>query len=101
PLPLWDLVNRILAAGGLPPVRKSVSPRVAYWAGWLLELSYGLLHLKTEPPMTRFVASQLATSHWFDLTAARRDLGYEPEISLEEGMERLAASLQGIEANAA
>lgn len=101
PVPLWELVNRILAAGGLPPVRKSISPRLAYLAGWILELSYGLLHLKSEPPMTRFVARQLSTSHWFDLTAARRDLDYEPEISLDEGMQRLAASLQGAEANAA
>ncbi|NBO93229.1 MAG: hypothetical protein EBV06_13100, partial [Planctomycetia bacterium] len=42
-----------------------------------------------EPPMTRFVARELATSHWFDLTAARRDLGYEPRVSIAEGLERL------------
>lgn len=45
--------------------------------------------------MTRFVASQLSTAHWFDISAIRRDLGYAPAISLDEGMARLAAALRG------
>jgi nucleoside-diphosphate-sugar epimerase len=47
-----------------------------------------------DPPMTRFLARQLATAHWFDITAARRDLGYVPRVPLEEGFVRLAASLR-------
>lgn len=94
PLPLWDLVNKILEAGEVAPIRRSVSPRFAYAMGWLLEKTYGVLRLPHEPPMTRFVAKQLSTSHWFDLTAARRDLGYEPEVTLEEGMRRLRAWLR-------
>ena len=43
--------------------------------------------------MTRFVARQLATAHWFDISAARRDLAYEPQVTFDEGMQRLAASL--------
>lgn len=35
--------------------------------------------------MTRFVAKELSTAHWFDISAARRDLGYQPEISIAEG----------------
>ena len=52
-----------------------------------------MLRLDAEPPMTRFLARELATAHWFDITAARRDLGYEPKVSIEEGLKRLAASL--------
>ena len=44
--------------------------------------------------MTRFVARQLATAHWFDLTAARRDLGYEPAVSIDVGMKALEESLR-------
>ncbi len=53
-------------------------------------LSHKLLRLKAEPLLTRFVARQLSTAHWFDLTAARRDLGYQPTVSLDEGMRRLS-----------
>ncbi len=94
PLPLWDLVNRILAAGGVAPVTRSVPLWAALAAGWCLERVYGVLWPDAEPPMTRFLARELATAHWFDLTAARRDLGYVPRVSIDEGMRRLAASLR-------
>jgi nucleoside-diphosphate-sugar epimerase len=93
PVDLWDFINRILAYAGLPPVSKSVPVRMALLAGAVLESVYGLLRIRTEPPMTRFVARQLSTAHWFDITAARRDLGYEPVVSTEEGLRRLEASL--------
>lgn len=89
PLPLWEMVDRILAAGGLPPVEKSIPPWLAYAAGALCERLWGLFGLTGEPPMTRFVARELATAHWFDISAARRDLGYEPQVSVAEGLERL------------
>ena len=94
PIPVWEMVNAILAAAGLPPVSGSVSPTVAWLAGGLLETVYKILPLKGEPPMTRFVARELATSHWFDMSAARQDLGYQPRISTAEGLRRLAAWLQ-------
>lgn len=94
PLAMADLINRILAAADLPPVLKHVSPRVAYAAGAMLEMIYGLLRIESEPIMTRFVAMQLSTEHWFDLTAAKRDLGFEPIVSIDEGMKRLAESLK-------
>ncbi len=93
PMPTWDLVNQILAAGGLPPVTRSVPVWLAVAAGWLLESLYAIAWPEAEPPMTRFVARELATSHWFDLTAARRDLGYVPRVTIAEGLKRLAESL--------
>ncbi|MFH1747743.1 MAG: NAD-dependent epimerase/dehydratase family protein [Planctomycetota bacterium] len=89
PLPLWELINRILDTAGLSPVGRRVSKRTAIVAGAALEFVYGVLRIKSEPRMTRFVANELATAHWFDLTAARRELGYEPRISIDEGLERL------------
>jgi 2-alkyl-3-oxoalkanoate reductase len=94
PIPLWDLVNRILDAAGLPPVTKSIPVGVAHALGLLLEGVYGLLRWQAEPPMTRFLARELSTAHWFDISAARRDLGYEPKVSTEEGLRRLKQSLQ-------
>ena len=89
PLPLWEVVNRILGAGGLPPVTRTISPELAYWIGTVLEKIYSLLRLPGEPRMTRFVARELSTSHWFDLGAARRDFGYQAVVSFDEGIERL------------
>jgi nucleoside-diphosphate-sugar epimerase len=94
PLPVWDVIDRILAAGGLPPVEGTIPPKLAYAIGWLLEKGYTLLHLEGEPRMTRFVAHELSTAHWFDLGAARRDFGYQPQVSFDEGMQRLATWLE-------
>lgn len=89
PLPLWHVVDRILAAGGIPPVNGSISPRLAYAVGWAMEKIHAALKLKSEPRMTRFLARELSTAHWFDISAARRDFGYVPLVSFDEGMQRL------------
>jgi nucleoside-diphosphate-sugar epimerase len=94
PLPLWVMVNHILAAADIPPVTRSISPQLAVAVGGLCEGLWGLFRLSGEPPMTRFVAHELASSHWFDISAARRDLGYEPEISIHDGLLRLRRWLQ-------
>ena len=95
PIDLWEFINRVLAAAGVPPVTRTVSVWKAKLAGRLLEWTYRVLPLPGEPPMTRFVAEQLSTSHWYDITAARRDLGYEPRVTVEEGLARLGAKLRG------
>ena len=79
PVSLWGWINELLAGLGLAPVEKQISYRAAFRLGGALETMWRWFRLGGEPPMTRFVATQLATSHWFDLSAARRDLGYEPE----------------------
>lgn len=89
PVPLWEMINHILAAADIPPVSKGIPSWAAYAAGILCEQLWGGLNLTGEPPMTRFVARELATAHWFDISAARRDLGYNPEISISEGLNRL------------
>lgn len=92
PQPMWTFLNRVLAEAGLPPVTKSVPVRFARVYGRISEALHRLFHLAGEPAMTRFVATQMSTSHWFDISAARRDLGYEPRVSIEEGLRRLAAT---------
>jgi 2-alkyl-3-oxoalkanoate reductase len=89
PWPLWDLVNGILRAAKLPPVTRTVSPSVAWLAATILETTHRTFHLSGEPMLTRFLVHQLSTAHWFNIGAARRDLGYKPRISIDEGLRRL------------
>lgn len=93
PVVLWDWINGLFAERGIPPVQKRVPLPVAYQAGWLLEKIYGVLGRRDEPKMTRFLAEQLAMSHWFSIAKAQDVLGYHPRISNEEGMEKLLGSL--------
>ncbi len=94
PIAMAELINKILTAANLPVINKKMSPALAYIVGFMLEKVYALLKIKQEPIMTRFVAKQLSTSHWFDLTAAKQDLGYLPTVNIEQGMLRLKQSLQ-------
>lgn len=94
PVPSRWLIDRVLACAGVPPVSRRLPPSLLFAAGALCETTYRVLGIfDREPPITRFVAHELCTAHWFDLSAARRDLGYTPRVSLEEGLRRLAAAL--------
>ncbi|HEV8050928.1 MAG TPA: NAD-dependent epimerase/dehydratase family protein [Parachlamydiaceae bacterium] len=89
PLPITDFINKLLAAGGIPPVTKYLSPAIARFAGRFLEIMYLIFNISGEPPITVFLANQLSTSHWYDISAAKKDFGYEVTVPLEVGMERL------------
>ena len=93
PVNCWELIDRLLAIAHLPGVRRSISFSAAWALGSVFETIWKVLRIRGEPPMTRFLAAQLALSHYFDITRAREDLGYEPGISTVEGMRRLSREL--------
>jgi nucleoside-diphosphate-sugar epimerase len=88
-IPVWDMINALLKAAHMEPVRRSIARPVALAASGILEAAYQLSGRRDEPPMTRFLARQLSTTHWFRIDAARRDLGYEPRVTITEGLQRL------------
>lgn len=94
PVVFWDWINDLLRALGIPPVTKRLPSGAAVVIGGICEALWRLFPLAGEPPMTRFVARELATDHWFDITAARRDLGYVPRVTMAEGTAELIASLR-------
>lgn len=94
PVVLWDWIDGLLRGLGEPPVTKRISLGAASAVGAVCEAVWRFLPLRGEPPMTRFVAAELAKDHWFDLSAARRDLGYRPRISMAEGTAELIAALK-------
>ena len=87
------LINSWLKADGFPPETRRVPLGVARFVGAALEAIYGALRIGHEPPLTRFLVEQLSTSHWFNIAAARRDLGYAPRVSMAEGLARLSQYL--------
>jgi hypothetical protein len=91
PVTLWSWIDALLVAVGEQPVPGSVSVGTAVTAGRLLQWAWGTFGLAGEPPMTPFVAKELASSHWYDLRGAREDLGYAPAVSGTEGFARTVA----------
>ena len=97
PVVLWDWINGLLWGLGRPEIKKHISLRTACFAGGLLESLWRVLSLKGEPPMTRFIAREMATDHWFDISGARRDLGYQPRVSMGAGTAELIAQYKNMQ----
>ena len=92
PRPVAELLAGICRAAGVEPPRWSVPAGVARAAGSVVEAGWSVRPGEDEPPMTRFLAEQLSTAHWFDQRRTRRDLRWRPAVSVDEGLRRLAAS---------
>lgn len=91
PRTMRETINGLLAAVGAPLVEKTLPFRVAYAAGVICEGLWTALPLQGEPPMTRFLAEQLVTTHWYDMGPAQRDFGYRPVVGFDEGLARVRA----------
>lgn len=89
PWPLWDFVNQLMKIAGYRPVTRTLSPKAAYHLGGALEWIFRTLRLPGDPPVTRFMVEELVTSHWYDNSAAERDFGYKPKVTMKEGLNRL------------
>jgi len=89
PVNLWQWINGLFQYTGIPQVKNRVPFFIAYAAGTIQEMIHKRLKPKIEPKMTRFLAEQLAKSHYFSIDRAKKDLEYVPVVSSEEGMKRL------------
>lgn len=94
PILLWEWINQLLTAAGLSPVQKQISVKAASRIGGVMEFLFRVLHLPGEPPMTRFLASQLSSSHYYDISRAQHDFGYQPIVSFDEAMLRIEPELK-------
>ncbi len=91
PRTVSELFEQFAGAAGLPAPRRSLPVAAAYSVGGLAETFWGLTGRQDDPPMTRFLATQLGTAHWFDLARTRGLLDWEPTVDLDEGFARLAS----------
>jgi nucleoside-diphosphate-sugar epimerase len=94
PVELWEMVNRMLAAASLPPVTRSVPGWLAMAMATMFEATNKLTGSDREPRLTRFAVREMSTAHWFNIAAAKRDFGYVPRVSTEEGLRRLTEHLK-------
>ncbi len=88
PVNAWEFINELVTRAGCRPVTRSVPRGVAMAVATVAEATHAALHLPGEPFLSRFVVAEITSTHWFDHSAARRDFGYEPRISIEEGLRR-------------
>lgn len=94
PITLWPFLDELFATLDLPPLRKHVPAGLAFAVGGMLESTYKLLGRREEPRMTRFAAQQVTTTHTYDMTPAREQLGYEPVISRADAWRLTIADLR-------
>jgi nucleoside-diphosphate-sugar epimerase len=94
PVQLWPWINNLLTRVNIPPVKRRLSLRTARAIGGMLELAYRSLRLPGEPRLTRFLASELALNHHYNIARAKRDLQYYPRYSMAEALEKTVAFLR-------
>ncbi len=96
PTPCWEWIGRILQCANVPIPTKSISFAAAYRIGALLEAAYWTLRIRSEPPMTRFIAAQLAMDHYFNIRRAKELLDYDPTLDTDAEFERCRPWLQSL-----
>lgn len=89
PVGCWDWIAKVLEIAGVAPPTRRLSLSTAWHLGAVLEKVYRLGGFRGEPPMTRFLAAQLARDHFFDITAAKNLLGYMPKVTTADGLHEL------------
>ncbi len=92
PRPVAEVIARLCRAAGVPAPRRRVPVPVAWGAGAVVEGVWAATRRRDTPPLTRFLAEQLSTAHWFDQRRTRSVLRWTPRVGLEEGFTRLAAA---------
>ncbi|MEE1617259.1 NAD-dependent epimerase/dehydratase family protein [Brachybacterium sp. J153] len=91
PRTVRDVFHGWCDAAGVPRPRLRVPGAAARLAGRVIERLWEVRPGTDEPPMTEFLAEQMSTAHWFDQRRTQERLHWRPEVSLDEGNERLAA----------
>ncbi len=96
PIALWPWINDLLIQLNIPPIKRRISLPIARTIGAVMEFVYHRLSIKGEPRLTRFLASELALSHYYDISRAKRDFGYQPQFSMAQALEKTVPSLQDL-----
>jgi nucleoside-diphosphate-sugar epimerase len=85
-----EYLEKLTAALGVPGPRVCVHASAAYAAACVLESIYHLLGIRHRPPVTRYVVAHLSCNFHFSIDRARRELGYEPRIGIDQAIANTA-----------
>lgn len=88
PIKIWKLIERICDELGYAHPSRKISYKTANTTASALEFFYSLIPFSPEPPLTRVSVSMLANNTTLDISAAKAELGYQPKVSVEEGVQR-------------
>jgi nucleoside-diphosphate-sugar epimerase len=91
PVSLWGWIDEVLVAHGLPKVQRHVSEPVAHCIAAVMETvskTLSIFGIKTTPLLTRFLVSEMATHHYFNISRAKQDLGYQPSYTIAAALEK-------------
>jgi len=88
-----EMITGMAASAGVALPDRSIPSWVASAAASLVEGAWRLFRVKREPPLTRHAAMVMARHCVLDGRRAKRDLGYEPVISVDEGLRRMRESV--------
>jgi nucleoside-diphosphate-sugar epimerase len=93
PVLLWPWIGQLLNELNLPPIKRKIPKSIARAIGGLMELGYYTLRLSSEPPMTRFLGSVLAMNHYYDISKAKQDFGYQPQFTMRQALTKTTTML--------
>ena len=93
PVNMWDFINEIIKRSALPAISRNIPVRLALLLGSVCEGFVKLMPGNRTPFLTRFLVSEMATSHYFNISAARKELAYRPMLSMKEAMDRTFSQL--------
>jgi len=88
PVELWPWVGSLLKELRLPPIKKRIPLGLGRAIGGFLEVSHRILSLQSEPRLTRFLASELAQDHFYNIEKAKTELDYQPGFNMAEALEK-------------
>jgi nucleoside-diphosphate-sugar epimerase len=88
PVLLWEWIERILILHDAPSVQRQLSASSAQFLATVAESVWKTIRLSSDPPLTRFLVKEMSTDHYFDISAARRELGYIPTCTVWEATEK-------------
>jgi nucleoside-diphosphate-sugar epimerase len=88
----WEFLNLVREKFQLPPIQKKISPRVLMFLATVFDLIWTIpaLARKIGPPISRYSVGLLILNSTYNISAAKRDFGYDPKVKQSEGLQRLS-----------